>query len=254
MQYKTDILNLGKDGIFIMIGIIGSGVIEILILILVLKSGWMIGMMQNVPFMDLVVNTVSGYWGTIQQTLPSTGSFFLSELLQALVYMIIFKIISDLSRQLFHIGKHAKASAFEIMFSPIMEFITRYFISAVLTAYILQLFEKYVLASFQTSTFVLGSVSAAVIIVFCIIAFFLFRLTIVNFFLCLLGYVIFPTVIQLIAIEFVIVFCYYLFNVPGIFEQAGSIVIIMFGISCCIGALIGADRVKDMVGGFFGIS
>ena len=235
-----------------MLGIIGTGVIEIIILLMVLKSGWMLDMLQNVPFMDLVVNIVSRYWGTLHQTLPSSGKFFLSELLQALIYIIIFKIISELCHQLFHIGKHARVSAFEIMFSPVMEFITKYFVFAVITAYLLQLFQTYVLNTFKNNILA-GSLSAIIVTAFCVITFFLFKLSLSGFFMCILGYVIFPSVVQLISIEFIVTFCYYMLNTPGIFEQAGTLVIIIFGISCCIGAVIGCERVKDIVADFFGI-
>lgn len=49
------------------------------------------------------------------------------------------------------------------------------------------------------------------------------------------------------AVEIFLMYVCYFLNIPGIFEQTGSIIIMIIGILCCLGAVCGSVVVDNRI-------
>lgn len=221
-------------------------IIEAVSLLWVLKSGWLLNFLQNVPFIDWVAGVVSNYFGLPLVITPAgTTNMFLLEVVNTFLFLGCFAVLEQVLSSLFRIGKHEKFDNIKsVIYTPV-KIIAVYYFSA-LGAMLGVVFLKDLLQRvFPGGTVLNIVIIIAIIVVLVLISFGFLGISIVAYCGWILGKIIFPTVVKLICMEYIVVFLYYLLNVPGIFEQTGTLVIMLIGIGCCIGAIFGANAVGN---------
>lgn len=80
-----------------------------------------------------------------------------------------------------------------------------------------------------------------------VILFFVIHTGILTFLLWVLVRVLISSSVKFLAIEIFLMYIYYFLNIPGIFEQTGSMVIMIIGIVCCLGAVCGSVVVDNKI-------
>lgn len=223
--------------------------IMIIITLFLFKSGWLLQFLDNVPFISNVTAFVNGLLGLAPGTvMPGTGTVFLTEFLKSLIYLIIFSVVDKFSRILLDIGvgkREKNPFLIELIAHPLKTVASAFF-SALFTCFVIELLNPYIEGIFNLSNWLALGVSTVTFVLFMCLAFFLLGKPFAEFMSYIAGAVIFSSVVKLISMEFIIVFLYYLLNVPEIFDSVGTLVILVIGISCCIGSIAGAEMLgKD---------
>lgn len=224
-----------------MINLIVTGILVIVSLV-IFKSGWLLEFLDNFPFIDNVVGLVKGYLGVSSGTpLPAAGKAFFEELLKSIVFLTVFAVISKAAQSLFYIGKHEKISDFSRWFSRPLKWIASNFLSAVITGLLVGYVSDCLQQVWNLSTFWMAGVSLLVLVPVMFLAFLFLGKTVTEFVVQMAVGVIFASVVKLVAVEFIIVFLYMFLNIPGVFTEAGTLVIMLIGILCCLGSIVGAE-------------
>lgn len=222
-------------------------VIGIVAILLILKSGWLFHFISNVPFFDKVLNVVSGYFNqtTGNTTINNSAGDVLTNVLEGLVFCIIFTLLVKFISSCLKEGRRENISTFKRIIRAPFEKFAAIFFTAVFTSVLVELLIRYVFQLFQSHRVFLNILITIIIIAVLVLGYFVVGLSAVAYALWVLGVAIFPSIVNLIAVEFIIVFAYYLLNIPGMLEQVGSMSIMIIGIICCIGAMFGADFFSD---------
>lgn len=224
-----------------MVNLIVTGILVIASLV-IFKSGWLLNFLGNFPFINNIVDLVTGYFGVSSGTsLPVAGKAFFEELLKSIIFLTVFAVVSKAAHSLIHIGKHEKASGFSRVFAVPLEWIAGNFLSAVITGLLVGYVSDCVRQVWNLSVFWMAGVSLLILVPLLLIAFLVLGKTVAEFAVMMAAGIILPSVVKLIAVEFVIVFLYLFLNIPGVFTEAGTLVIMLIGIFCCLGSIVGAE-------------
>lgn len=223
-----------------MINLIVTGILVVIALI-IFKSGWLLTFLDNFPFIDNVVSLVTGYLGVTSGTAAGAGTAFFNELLKSIIFLSVFAVVSKVMHSILHIGKHEEASALSRFFAVPLEWIGRTFLSAVVTGLLMEFVNEYLKQALSLSMFWLAGLSTLTVVLSVLLAFIFLGKTLTEFAVMMTFGVIFPAVVKLVAVEFIIIFLYVLLNVPGVFTAAGTMVFTLIGIACCLGCILGAE-------------
>lgn len=217
-------------------------IVEVIALLWSLKSGFLISLLQNVPYIGIVADLFAGFLGFSSSGVILPSQPFIEEFIKALIFVLLYAVLDPLVKFLCRIviGKHS-------YHRDIKEAIDRMivaFLSSILTAIITSLFMEYVYLSLMNwaSSFIpwiqylVSLLSVSVVLV---IAFFLFKQTVGVFFLWILTKFIIPTALKILTVEFMVIFLYLLLNLPNMMENVATLVILCIGILCCVGSVFG---------------
>ena len=232
-----------------MIGVIVEVILVVCLFLYCLYSGFFISILANTPFLGLIVEVFQKYFGVTSTGLPtfSTGQVFAMEICKTILYLIIFYIMSMIARELTNVGKHELYSSFKKIFLFPVSIFIKYFLSALITAMITGFVMDF-LQDWIASQTVLSILLFIVLTVLLLTAgFFLMADSLVQYVLWVLVNVIGASVLRLVAIEALIVYAYFILNVPGAFEGVGTIIIAVIGIVVCIGSMFGTEFFEDWV-------
>lgn len=232
-----------------MIGVIVEVILAVIILLYCLYSGFFISIMANTPFIELVYEFFENYLGvTSGGPSPfSTGQIFAMEICKTILYLIIFYIMGKAAEQLTSVGRHEYYSTFKKIFlAPISIFI-KYFLSALITTMITSFVMDF-LKDWIASQTILSILLFAVITLLLLAAgLWLTADSLVQYVMWVLVNVFGASALRLVAIEALVVFAYFILNVPGALEGVGTIVIMVIGIVVCIGSVIGTEFFEDWI-------
>ncbi len=238
-----------------MTGMVLFTIVEISLVLICLKSGWLISLMSSLPWIDNVADLVEGYFGiTGTGILPLGEQVFAENLLKSLICALLFRVIGKLVSYFLDIAKREQCSDFRRAATAPLKMISIPILTAIATAFIMEMVYKKLINFF--SDYSLGiRILLAVITAFLLIGgFFIMKMLVWEYCLWVLLTIIVPGVIKILAVEFMVIFLYYLLNIPGMLEQVGSISVILVGMLCCVCSLIGAGFFEDRIGKQFGSS
>ena len=219
-------------------------IIEVCLLLWILKTGWLLSFLQNVPFIDWVAGVVSNYFGFPAVVTPAgTTNMFLLEILNTFLFLGCFSVLEQILSSAFRVGKHEKYNNIKSVFYAPVKIIAVYYFSALGATVGVNILKNLLQRVFPNGTFLNIFVVLVIIAAVIVISFLVMGIPIIFYCGWVIGKIIFPTVVKLVCMEYIVVFLYYLLNLPGMLEQTGTIVIMLIGIGCCIGRIFGADAV-----------
>lgn len=229
--------------------------VEILVFLWSLKSGFWINLMQNVPYIDFVADTLAGVMGFSSSGISFPSQPFSEEIIKVLIFTCAYPLLEILVKSLCQvvIGKHDQHANIKAAVDRMI--LT--FLSSILTAIVTALFMEYVylaLANWAASfipwlKYLVTFLSLSVVLV---IAFFLFGEGVLVFFLWILTKFIIPTTFKILSVESLVVIFYLFLNVPGVTDSVGEIVILCFGIACLLGGFCGLSVYDHKVDDYWG--
>ena len=232
-----------------MIGVIVEVILVVGIFLYCLYSGFFISILANTPFIGQVVEVFQNYFGVTSSGLPaiSTGQVFAMEICKTILYLIIFYFMSIAAEQLASVGRHELYSSFKKIFLFPVSIFIKYFLSALITTMITSFVMDF-LKDWMASQTILSIVLFIVVTLLLLAAgFFLMGDNLVQYVMWVLVNVIGASVLRLVAIEALVVYAYFILNVPGAFDGVGSVVIAIIGIVICIGSMFGTEFFEDWV-------
>lgn len=224
------------------------GLIEVIAVLLILKSGWILSFLENVPFIGVIGDVVGALFGLKNQNpLPPGSAHFAEEFLKAILFIIIYYILDNCMNALFHTGKHgyepprfSSGKHARSRFPLVKGFLVS-IASAIFTCLIMEVVYSKV-QGFLAGYAIWFKALLSVGFIGLLVVLFLFLKAPFHWFcVWLVGKIIFPTVVKILAVLFAVISLYYLLNIPGMFDQVGTIVILLFGIGCCIGSVFGVE-------------
>lgn len=232
-----------------MSGVIIEVILVVVIFLYCLHSGIFISILANTPFIGSVVAVFRNYFGVTSST-PSpftTGQNFAMEICKTILYLIIFYFMGIAARQLTSVGRHELYSTFKKVFLFPVSIFVKYFLSALITTLITGCAMDF-LKDWIASQTILSTLLFIIITLLLLAAgFLLMGDNLVQYVLWVMVNVIGASVLRLVAIEALVVYAYYILNVPGMFDGVGTIVIMVIGIFICIGSMFGTEFFEDWV-------
>lgn len=216
--------------------------IMLISILFILKSGFLLKFLDNIPFIGNVANLVDIILKTGSSvSIAAASQAFTAELLKSITYLVIFAVVDKVLGACFKVGKHEKISGFGRAMRTLLGKVFMVFISALITALIVESIQNGLGQLLGWSQTVIAGISATTSIGLVILAFFIVGKELSVFLINIVVGSVLVSTVKVVAMEFFIIFTYIMLNVPGVFEDTATIVIMLVGISCCIGAVLGVD-------------
>lgn len=219
-------------------------IFEIFFVFWSLKSDFWIKLLQNVPYIGVVADAISGLTGFSSAGLAFPSQPFSEEILKALIFTCSYPIL-ELAVKCFCgiiIGKHS----YHRDLKEAIDGMIVSFLSSILTAIVTSLFMEYVylaLTNWASSfipwlKYLISFLSVSSVLA---IAFLLFGQGVLVFFMWILTKFLIPTALKIISVEILVILLHLLLNIPSMMESVTTIVIMCIGIACCLGAIFGVS-------------
>ena len=207
--------------------------IEILTVMIVLKAGFLFPVLESIdfPFYDFCWTVVERMTGSSLKpaSASSVASGWLEGTVTLLLYLCLFPLVCKCTEQMFYIGKHLRISAAERLFTQVMHVLTNLFVTALAVGLAQTFILKKIYSLLSGVPALKTLLSIGLILAMLVILFFI------------------SSSVKFLAIEIFLMYVYYFLNIPGIFEQTGSIIIMIIGILCCLGAVCGSVVVDNRI-------
>lgn len=219
-------------------------------LLFLFKSGWMLVVLKNLPFIDDVIQVVSNFWGgnswngALSAVFSALGKSFKEEIAKTIVTLLVFSIIDKITHSCLYIGKHEEATAASRVISEGLEVLVANFFSLVITSLLVETINP-LLPDFSNllSLLLLGvSLPLAAGLAFLVCKILsrsfsdLIKYIVINI-LCVSGF-------KMILIEASIVFLYLVLNAPGVADTIATVLLVIASIACMMGSVFIAHRPK----------
>ena len=221
-----------------MVWSIMSVILTVLAFLYILKSGMIIKICMNMPFFDLVAETIVHYLGITNNVTTTPADNVLSNIIESFLFLIVYTVVNRVLKTIFAIGKHERVSVFEQIFKKGIWWIARNVISIAITVGISGFVNQTLYKLIGENLFLKFGINILTIVLFVIISFVLMKLAVSSFMVISLG-LIFSTLLKLVAIQCFTVYAYVILNYPEIFESVSSLLIVIIGIAAITGASIG---------------
>ena len=225
--------------------------IEILTVMIVLKAGFLFPVLESIdfPFYDFCWTVVERMTGSSLKpaSASSVASGWLEGTVTLLLYLCLFPLVCKCTEQMFYLGKHLRISAAERLFTQVMHVLTNLFVTALAVGLAQTFILKKIYSLLSGVPALKTLLSIGLILAMLVILFFVIHTGILMFFLWVLVRVLISSSVKFLAIEIFLMYVYYFLNIPGIFEQTGSIIIMIIGILCCLGAVCGSVVVDNRI-------
>ena len=196
---------------------------------------------MDIPFLDGMIsffenrtNLKLGITGT------SAGKAFWVTLLSVVVYLIIFPAVSKVINLILSVGSEEK-SGLKAGVTRVMMKIAGLFFSALLTGLVRLFLLEWLYENIHVNRIIMTIMSVGIAGAALAVLFFVVGVPIVVYVLWVLGKIVFASTVKLLATEFFLIFMYYIMNIPGVFEQTGTLILMIVGILACIGAVTGTE-------------
>lgn len=231
-----------------MIQTVVIAVIEIFVVLWCLKSGLLLSFMENVPFIGYVSEAIGSYLGfTGVNPMPPSHVFFMENMVKALIFLCIFNLIEKPMSAVCTsgIGKHEKYREIKLSVRGCFAKLLVNVASAALTALAMEYLYNQLGNALAGYEVWVKCIWGAGLVGILVILFLFLQAPLWAFCIWLVGKIIFPSVIKILCVEFLVIFLYYFLNIPGMFEQTGTMAIMIIGILCCIGSVFGIEMYES---------